>query len=99
MKPSLSIAALAALLSAVPSTGAPAPDPAKAAAPKAADPNERICENIIATGSRIASRRYCAPRSEWEAKKRDDRAVIEQVQTRLNGPCSVINTHSGAPSC
>lgn len=99
MKPPLNIVALAALLIAAPATGAPAPAPTKAPAPKAADPNERICEDIIATGSRIASRRYCAPRSEWEAKKREDRAVIEQVQTRLNGPCSVINTHSGAPSC
>lgn len=48
------------------------------------DPNERVCEKIKVVGSRLASKRYCATRAEWEDKKRQDREGIDRMQ-RL--PC------------
>jgi hypothetical protein len=96
----LKIAASAALLMTAQLGAAPAAESNnKQDAPKAGGPGEKVCEDIITTGSRIASRRFCGTRAEWEAKRRDDRAVTEQIQTRLNGPCSVINQHSGTPAC
>lgn len=95
----LDIAASVALLMTAPLRAAPIADNTKQEAPKPGSPDEKICETIVVTGSRIASRRFCGTRAQWEAKRRDDRAVTEQIQTRLNGPCSVINQHSGTPSC
>ena len=64
-----------------------------------ADPNERVCEDIIATGSRLATKRICATRAEWEAMRKADREVVEDAQRHANDPCNTINTHSGAPAC
>jgi hypothetical protein len=64
-----------------------------------ADPNERICEDIIAVGSRLATKRICATRAEWEAQKKADRDVIEDAQRHANDPCNTINTHSGGIAC
>jgi hypothetical protein len=44
------------------------------------DPNERICENITLTGSRLAVKRFCGTRAEWAERRRQDRDVTEQVQ-------------------
>ena len=44
------------------------------------DPNERICQNITLTGSRLATKRFCGTRAEWAERRRQDRDVIEQVQ-------------------
>lgn len=60
---------------------APAQD-AKPSEPR--DPNERVCEKITVVGSRLATKRYCATRAEWEDKKRQDREVTDRMQ-RL--PC------------
>jgi len=96
----MNITASALLLMTAPASAASgAESNNKQDAPKAGSPGEKVCEDIITTGSRIASRRFCGTRSEWDAKRREDRAVTEQIQTRLNGPCSVINTHSGTPTC
>jgi hypothetical protein len=65
----------------------------------APDPNERVCEDVVATGSRLATKRICATRAEWEAMKKADREVVEDAQRHANGPCNSINTHSGAPAC
>jgi len=63
----------------------------------AADPNERVCEDIVQTGSRLATRRFCATRSEWEEKKRQDRDAVDKAQ--LN-PCMIAHTSaSGKASC
>jgi hypothetical protein len=63
------------------------------------DPNQRICENITQTGSRLATKRFCGTRAEWDAKQKQDREVIEGAQRSANGPCSAVLTHSGAPNC
>jgi hypothetical protein len=65
----------------------------------AKDPNERICEKETIVGSRLATRRVCATRAEWEEKRRLDREAVDQAQRSANGPCQTVNTHSGAPAC
>jgi len=63
----------------------------------AADPNERVCEDIVQTGSRLATRRFCATRSEWEEKKRQDRDAVDKAQ--LN-PCMITHVSAtGKASC
>jgi hypothetical protein len=50
----------------------------------AADPNQKVCENITATGSRLATKRFCGTRAEWEDRKRQDREAVEKAQSQ---PC------------
>lgn len=58
---------------------------------------ERVCEDVIQTGSRIASKRFCGTRSEWEEKKRQDREAVERAQM---SPCVLTTTSStGKASC
>ncbi len=63
------------------------------------DPNEKVCEKIQVLGSRLAVKRVCATRAEWAARRQSDRETTEIIQTRMVGPCSVINSHTGAPAC
>ncbi len=65
----------------------------------AADPNERICEDVIVTGSRLAKKRFCGTRAEWEARKKADRDVVEDAQRHAADPCNAILTHTGPASC
>jgi hypothetical protein len=65
----------------------------------AADPNERICEDIIQTGSRLAKKRFCGTRAEWEARKKADKEVVEDAQRHAADPCNMILTHTGPASC
>lgn len=61
------------------------------------DPNERICENITLTGSRLATKRFCGTRAEWEERKRLDRDAVEAAQ---RSPCVIQTTGGrGRPSC
>ena len=82
--------------------------PAVAATPSAAqqqtstasDPNEKICESLPVIGSRLAKKRVCATRAEWEEQRRQDRQAVDQIQKQIAGPCSVVaNKNIGAPSC
>ncbi len=50
------------------------------ARPPASDPNEKVCEDITQTGSRLGTKRYCATRSQWEDNKRQDRESTEKAQ-------------------
>lgn len=63
------------------------------------DPNERVCEDVVQTGSRIATKRICATRAEWEAMKKQDRDVVDAAQRQANAPCQATLTHTGAPNC
>jgi hypothetical protein len=66
----------------------PAPGVAQAPASSAAsDPNEKICENIVSIGSRLAKKRVCATRADWEERRRLDRQAVEQAQKQIGGPC------------
>jgi hypothetical protein len=87
-----------ALLVAAPLNASPADNPGdtKTATP---DPNEKICQDIVQTGSRLATKRICATRAEWDARQKQDREVTEGAQRNANPPCQAILTHSGAPNC
>jgi hypothetical protein len=41
---------------------------------------EKICENITLTGSRLATKRFCGTRAEWAERRRQDREFTEQIQ-------------------
>ncbi|MFL6727028.1 MAG: hypothetical protein ACJ8FS_11025 [Sphingomicrobium sp.] len=99
MKQVLKIAASAALLMSGPLSAEPASDTSRQAASKAGSPNERVCEDVVVTGSRIASRRFCGTRAEWVDRQRQDRDTIEKAQRSANVGCAVINTHTGTPGC
>jgi hypothetical protein len=45
---------------------------------QAADPV--ICRSESETGSRLKSRKVCMTKSEWAAKRREDRMAVEQAQ-------------------
>lgn len=65
----------------------------------AGDPNERVCEDTIVTGSRLAKKRFCGTRAEWEARKKADRDVVEDAQRHAADPCNAILTHTGPAAC
>ena len=65
-----------------------------------ADPNEKVCQNVTAIGSRLAKKRICATRAEWEERNRLDREAVAQAQKQIGGPCTTVsNKNVGAPSC
>ena len=83
------IAALALALS-LPAFAEPAAAPARTAKPPA-DPNERICRDIDVSGIRMATRRICATRAEWQAREQLDREEIQQLQRPIQ-ECMVMGT-------
>lgn len=54
-----------------------------------ADPNQKICQDITAVGSRLATKRICATRAKWAAKKKDDRETVDAIQ---RNPC-ILDTN------
>jgi len=50
------------------------------------DPNRMICEKQEVVGSRLAAKRVCMTAAEWEAKRRDERQMIDRSQTQQRGP-------------
>ena len=63
----------------------------------AGDQNERICEDITLTGSRIATKRFCGTRAQWADKKLQDKQEVERIQ---RSPCvRTHNSSSGKPAC
>ena len=67
-----------------------APGIAAQASPPAADPNQKICQVITPVGSRLATKKVCATKAEWEDKKRQDREATEKAQTQVcvNNPAT-----------
>ena len=62
------------------------------------DRDEKICESIAAVGSRLAKKRVCATRAEWEEKKRLDREAVDQAQRLIGGPCQITPaSRNGGP--
>lgn len=61
------------------------------------DPDKEICEKIYVLGSRLAVKRVCMTRAQWEERRRDDRQAIEAAQ---RSPCVTQGTGPrGKPSC
>jgi len=63
------------------------PPPTSSAKKSAADPNERICENLF-IGSRVRMRRFCGTRAEWQALRQADRQNVEKMQRPMQ--CNTI---------
>jgi hypothetical protein len=61
---------------------------------KGKDPNEKICEKQEVLGSRLAVKRVCMTRAEWEVQRRSDRDLVQRSQmgVRQANPC-------GRPGC
>jgi hypothetical protein len=98
MRFAFTVILLGMLLVAAPIRAAGADDTAKTKV-GAHDPNERVCENIVMVGSRLAKKRFCGTRAEWEARQKQDRDVIEDAQRHAAAPCNAVLTHTGAPNC
>jgi hypothetical protein len=47
------------------------------------DPQERVCKNERAPGSRLAQRRICRSAAEWEEERRIERGAL--VRHQYNG--------------
>lgn len=47
---------------------------------KVKDPNEVVCEKQEVLGSRLAVRRVCMTRSQWEEQRRSDRDLVQKSQ-------------------
>jgi hypothetical protein len=63
----------------------------------AVDLNEKVCEDIVYTGSRLGVKRVCATRAEWAERRRLDKEAIDRAQV---SPCMVTTTGgTGRPSC
>ena len=73
----LSIAAAAALMSAMPAW---AGDSSTTTKKIAKDPNEVVCEKQEVLGSRVASKKVCMTRSEWAERRRLERQEIDKAQ-------------------
>jgi hypothetical protein len=62
-----------------------APAIAQTAAPTQSKPqvdNQKICQKVEVIGSRIASKRVCMTRAEWDDARLQDRQALERVQTQ-----------------
>jgi len=45
------------------------------------DPNPTICQSVGETGTRLGRQRICMTRSQWAEYRRENRLIIERVQT------------------
>ena len=50
---------------------------------RARDPNEVICEKQTVLGTRLAIRKVCGTRAEWDEKRRLDKEAIDKAQTQI----------------
>jgi invasion protein IalB len=82
MKVSMLVLATAYLAAAPAAVGAQAQQQPKTAATSIpGNPSEVVCEKQEVTGSRLAHRRVCMTRSQWNDARRQDRQAVEKVQT------------------
>jgi hypothetical protein len=44
------------------------------------DPEEMICERQPVLGSRLAKKKVCMTRAQWDEKRRDDRDTVDKQQ-------------------
>lgn len=78
---------------------APASSQGQAGQAPSLDPNEKVCENLTVVGSRLAKKRVCATRAEWEERRRLDREAVEQAQRMVVGPCQTTpGARNGGPT-
>jgi hypothetical protein len=64
--------------------------------PNASDPNELVCQKIEVLGSRLAVKKVCMTRSQWEDSRRQDRQAVERAQA---SPCVLTHNAGGKQAC
>jgi hypothetical protein len=57
-----------------------APIAAQPSNTKGDDPDEIICERQSVIGSRLAKKKVCMTRQQWQEKRRDDRDTVDKQQ-------------------
>jgi hypothetical protein len=74
------VAVLSTALLAIPAAAGAQAQQRPQAAP-AVNPDDVICEKQDVTGSRLAHRKVCMTRSQWQDARRQDRATVEKAQS------------------
>lgn len=62
---------------------------AAAPAKETAGRNDKVCETITVTGSRLGKKRFCGTQAEWDDRRLRDRQEVEKAQRM---PCVVNGT-------
>lgn len=50
---------------------------------KSNDPNRKICERVLKTGSRLGAVTVCMTTQQWEAQRQDHRNDVERAQKNV----------------
>jgi hypothetical protein len=58
--------------------------------------NERVCETMTVTGSRLGKKKQCMTRAQWAARRLEDRQEVERIQ---RAPCVIVNSGGNNNSC
>ena len=53
------------------------------------DPSEMVCQRVEVLGSRLAVKKVCMTRSQWDDSRRQDRQAVEKAQA---SPCVIQPT-------
>ena len=62
---------------------------------RVANPNDRVCRAITATGSRLGARRECRTRQEWDDLARDHRESTDGVIRQNLSGTTIAGTGGG----
>ena len=79
----LLVAAAAAMLSAMPAW---AGDNKNTTSKVAKDPNEVVCDKQEVLGSRVASKKVCMTKAEWQERTRNDQREVEALTKNVRCP-------------
>ena len=74
-------------------TPAIAGDPAAQQQAAANNPDQKICEKITVTGSRLATRTVCATKREWDQRRLEERQLLDRSQLSACVETSVSAGH------
>ena len=69
---------------------------AETAATNANNPDQKICEKITVTGSRLATRMICATKREWDQRRLEERQLIDRSQ---QSACVETSVSAGHGQC
>ena len=79
-------ALLIAMLLTPPPSAAPPPAPSQnptiVVEGERPDPDQVVCEKVVATGSRVNVKRVCLTRREWDEARQSDREAIDDTFRR-----------------
>lgn len=67
-----------------------------AAAANESNPDQKICEKMTVTGSRLATRTVCATKREWDQRRLEERQLLDRSQL---GACVETSVSAGHGQC